>query len=492
MKHHGNRNIDLSQPLRNQKDKSNKSDRKTTRVGTATPEFDRTAHKTPAGVSPIKKDLLQNKSNHLLAEDRGRPLVTQLKYQDNHYVRPGLGGPKASERDHPQIAAVKKIADSHFVKENHESSFEQEEKRIKKENHTKDLLALLIRIAENSAQEEGKELIDNLKKQSKIYEVQMEYATQQRNNNLKVSFLKNLLIASKKYNYHMRLVKNFARIFNRPVKIHASATLEQAFNQIKQLKVALFKPHAHGRKTSRTATGPTHHRSNTASNVQEISKQIPMDTFGAANNTQISTQTKKNENIKASKPKIKIDESKAERVQAKTPTKESFGRKAEPSKDIPKQKEVPKKPEPKQEIQPVKSKELPSKKSKAQVLIKPYSVSSSRDDLALSPSRVRQSVAASEMKDSSVQKMNTISSKKQNGQSAKVNIVDNSNSIMDKHMELKRKLLKQIRGEDGTDTEDLEDSTPKTLVGRPHTVDSNHKELGNLNLMKQLQKQSLS
>lgn len=467
MKQNGYRNAEMIQPIRG-KDK-NKSDRKTTRGNQATPEFDRTGNKTPQGVSPIKKDLVQNKSVHQLGDDKGRHLPSPYRGVSDRNYKSGITESKLSEREHHPSISKKVAHQSPLIspEEKIDSSFELEEKRIKRENLFKNLLFIATRVIESFQFSEKNEMIETLRRQSRIYEVQMEYAVQQRNSNLKTEFFHGLRFAAKRHNYHMRLVRNFARVLNRPIKGQIQNTLTQSFYQIKNLKTALFKPHA--RKTTKPVI--THARSNTNSTISEVTKSIPMDTFGAGD-IQIPSQVKKLDNGKSpiTKPKIKIEENRNERN--KTPVKDSISKRQETSKEAMKTREVPKKQELKPEIQPAKSKELPSKKSSGIVPIKPYSVNSSRDDLNLSSSKVRQSVA-SELKQTSIHKNIEDSVRKPESNMKMVPIVDTSNSIMDKHMELKRKLLKQIRGEDGTDTEDLEDSTPKGLVGMPYTEESN-------------------
>lgn len=471
MKHNGYKQADLIQPLRS-KDK-NKSDRKTVKGATATPEFDRHGPKTPQGVSPIKKDLSQNKSYNQLGGDKGRPNMTPSRVNHDRLAKASLLDHKVSEREH-HSALSKKVTHPPAPtppEEKLENSFELEEKRIRRENLVKEFLKGLTRVIDSIQLKEKMELIENLRKQSRIYEVQMEYAIQQRNGFLKAEFLRSFKVAAKKYSYHMKLVRNFARILSRPLKSHINSSLEHGFNQVRHLKVALFKPHA--RKTTKPFVA--HTRSNTSGTTSEISKSIPIDTFGAGD-SQLSSHIKKTD--PKSKPRIKIEENRNEKQ--KTPLKEVVHKKAESSKEPAKQKETQKKQEiAKPEVQPIKSKELPSKKQTGIVSIKPYSVNSSRDDLNLSSSKVRQSVA-SDLKQTSVSKLKEESPKKPDLNSHVVPIVDNSNSIMDKHMELKRKLLKQIRGDDGTDTEDLEDSTPKPLLDRPYPDESNKKEISNL------------
>lgn len=465
MKHTGYRNADLIQPLR-AKDR-NKSDKKSIRGPIATPEFDKAGHRTPHGVSPLKKDLSQHKIYQPPVEDKPRPGLSPYRAAAERNSKAGFGEPKLSEREHHpgRSKNVSPVPLATPPEEKLDSSFELEEKRIRRENLAKEFLTCVARVADTWRHREQRELVENLRKQSRIFEVQMEYAIQQRDGHLKAEFLANLHAAAQKYNYRRKLIRNFARVLNRPVKTHLGSVLEQAWYQIRHLRIALYKPHA--RKTS-TKTGPTHIRSNTSSMLQEVSKSIPVDTFGVAD-VQASSQIKKTDTSKQPKPKIKIEESRADKN--RTPVKDTAPRRTEASKEQGKAKEPPKKPEARGDLQPIKSKELPSKKSTGIVQIKPYSVNSSREDLNLSASKVRQS-AASDLKPSSVQQRLEQSGDKR---SETVSVMDNNSAILNKHLELKKKLLRQIRGEDGTDTEDLEESTPKALVGRPYTDESVHK-----------------
>lgn len=476
MKQAGYKNADSITPIR-AKDKL-KSEKKTGKAVTATPEFDKGGPKTPQGVSPIKKDLSQNKSGHLLGDDKARH-ATPTRVVPEKIYKAGIPDGKNHEKP-PLLGPAKKVTSPSKNLEPEErldSSFELEEKRIRRENLAKSLLATTARVVEQFEESSKRALVEYLRKNSRIFDVQMEYAVQQRNNALKGSLLRGLYLAAKKQNYHMRLVRNFARILNRPLKIQANHVLEYAFSHIKHLKVPLHRPLAKDRNPKPAKPIVNHTRSNTNSAIQDMPKiSANSPEIFAPGDSQISTHTKKSETAKSPKPKIKIDESKTDRTNHTKvqPPKENPTRKPEVTRDQGKSKEPLKKSEAKTEVQPIKSKELPSKKAAGIVSIKPYSVNSSREELNISASKIRQS-AASDLKESSVSKKPEVlvEIKKQeelphnveDSPSKLVPLVDNSNSIMTKHQELKNKLLRQIRGE-----VDDEEEEPAHYGVQYHTV----------------------
>lgn len=362
-----------------------------------------------------------------------------------------------------------------------DTSFEIEERRIRRENIAKDLLLVVARAAQQMELREKHNFLEALRKNSRIYEVQMQYAVQQREAALKAEFLKYFQAAAKKHNFHRRLVKNFARILHRPLQAHTCNVLSHAFGLIKNLKVALYKPQKDVRKSTKPSANQT--RFNTSISVVEASKSSPLDTFGGAEAQAIVTP-KRQEAGKTPKPKLKIDETKPERANiSKIPTgKDQAIRKTELSRDQGKSKEPIKKSAHKPEIQPLKTKELPSKKVLRSTPVKPYSVNSSREDLYTSASKKSQSLASDPKLTSPIKTEHSATKTEQT--SSLVPLVDHSNSIMSKHQELKNKLLRQIRGEEGDDIEIVDEHAYVSGVGRPYTEEISKSQPSSLVLIR--------
>ena len=309
MKYTGYRNSDAIQPLRTQ-DKT-KSEKKSGRVSNATPEFDRPSHRQQAEVSPIKKDAGANRSSHQAGSERSRLNLTPTRATTERSAKLTADSKTA---DREMILAHSKKGSLSIIKnvpieKKLDSSFEKEERRIRIENFTKEFIIVSLGVIEKNQDREKRSLIEYLRKNSRICEVHWEYAIQQRGSWLKRQFLEKLQIATKKHIYRMKLIRNLARILNRPLRTHILSTLASAFSRTKLLKTPLYKPSKDNSKKA-FRNSAIHTRTNTNSIVNEAGKYNDNFTQG---DSVISTNTKKSEPAKSPKPKIKIDDAKLEK-----------------------------------------------------------------------------------------------------------------------------------------------------------------------------------
>lgn len=448
MRYGGTKNVDLLQPLR-AKDKL-KTDKKSPRPS---------ANKSPTpGLSPIKPGV---KGQHIPAGDRSRLPDTPSR------VTPG----RVTRRQPEKSSPVKKrsIEAEELPEEKVDSSFEIEEKRIKRENALKDVISVVLKIAKEKDATDHRIALEMLRKFSKIYEVQMEYAKELRETSLKASFFTNFQEAAKKHNFRRKLVRNFARILFRPLKVNTDQILKQGFSKIKGLNVPLYRP-TRERKSPR----PTHTRNNTEASHQSLVKNSTFisETSSGLNNSHqnitksdVLNKARLNAKIEPERStplkKVKVKD------RATTPLRGNQGSKEKnpPKKQI--------------EIQPMKSRE-PQFKKKEGVAVKHYSVNASVDDVAFGGSNLRQSTAGvstarnmkkatgateidSKTRDQGIAELKTASVSK------RASCQEEPDSILNKHKEYKEKLLRQIRG--GESDEDEEDTNPMMTRPQQHVIE---------------------
>ena len=84
-------------------------------------------------------------------------------------------------------------------------------------------------------------LLEYLKKNSKIHEVHCSYACELRDANLKRWLLDLWMQAAEKHRFRTKLVRNFARIFNRLLKPHAEAQMQEGVKAIRAVKKPLHR-----------------------------------------------------------------------------------------------------------------------------------------------------------------------------------------------------------------------------------------------------------
>lgn len=122
-----------------------------------------------------------------------------------------------------------------------EDSFEEQEKRIRRENLLKDFSLLLSRKWSRTESTSKIALLEYLKKNSKIHEVHCSYACELRDANLKRWLLDLWMQAAEKHRFRTKLVRNFARIFNRLLKPHAEAQMQEGVKAIRAVKKPLHR-----------------------------------------------------------------------------------------------------------------------------------------------------------------------------------------------------------------------------------------------------------
>lgn len=292
-----------------------------------------------------------------------------------------------------------------------------------------------------------------LRKFSRIYEVQMDYARELRETTLKKEFLNKFAEAASKYNFHMRLVRNFARILNRPLKIQTNLVLKQGFGHIQAVKVPLSK----GMKDRRSAK-PFHARHNTelshSSNIKQTSAVVS-DVPAGLNYSHHNLKKQEN-SIKFSKVKTKQEDL----TESVTPSKRSQIKDNEHQEKplaSAREKLASKK---KELISPVKANQAPAQKKAGCRPVKLKSMNSSIDEGSFQSTKIRQSTNVSDLRavteklDELPEKKDSVAELTTEFKSRKVNNPENSESILSKHQEIKNKLLRQIRGESDEEEEE--------------------------------------
>lgn len=172
---------------------------------------DKTDRKVERTVSPVL-DIVDRKKTPVVTAVRHTDKIASPMLSRSGAGLHGLTRPKIKIVDKEAFHAVQDLI------ENHDASFEEEEKKIRRENLIKDFVMILARKADHIEAESKRGLIESLRKCPRIYEVHMAYAVEMRNTSLKNYLFLYLKKAVEKYKYRSKLIKNFARVLERSFK----------------------------------------------------------------------------------------------------------------------------------------------------------------------------------------------------------------------------------------------------------------------------------
>ena len=414
--HHHNRN-DLLQPLRSKEPVKN--DRKFEKPAPSTPDFEK---KKQVGmqVSPISKK--HEKESKSTSKQGGYDSVSKSTTVKVHLKQ--------------KVKIVDKEEKISLAKQEQDpldSSFEEEEKRIRRESLARDFVSILANKEATLIEDAGSFLIDYLKKSAKVYEVHVEYADELRSVNLKKNFFTNIRIAVEEYRYRFKLIRNFARILGRFLQKPVELTLRSSFKDIKNLKRPIYKPSTKAPK--KTYVSPSvHNNSNYRSNVQ-----TPQET----------TLTSSNPDVK------RAPISKTPRIKKETtPVKSvNFSKSHKPAKI-----------EGKTHIPPQKVSSSHKKKTLINSSLDENIYRSKRGGTSSLENSVEKNLRNS-TEVTSVKTKEILSET-----SSHPKLTDNSQEIISKHQEIKNRLLQQMRGKiDRSEEEEVSRNFRESKEGQQST-----------------------
>ncbi len=136
----------------------------------------------------------------------------------------------------PKIKIVDKDNNRTHSPEANDISFEEEEKRIRRENLMKEFAMILAKKAEAVESEANVYFFDALRRSHKVYDVYLSYALELRGTSLKTSFLKMWKKATEKHKFRSKLIKNFVRNIERVCKGKFEEVYEDTFRKVKATK----------------------------------------------------------------------------------------------------------------------------------------------------------------------------------------------------------------------------------------------------------------
>lgn len=185
---------------------------------------DRTDKKTDRTVSPINDNVEKKRTvaGGLIRAIERSPIVSRSTGQ--------------SLAAKPKIKIIEKENNLTRSPENHDTSFEEEEKRIRRENLIKEFIMILGRKSEAVESEARLWFFDALRRSHKVYDVHLSYALELRNTTLKTSMLKMWKRATEKHKFRSKLIKNFARTIERACKCKFEEIYEDSIRKIKNVK----------------------------------------------------------------------------------------------------------------------------------------------------------------------------------------------------------------------------------------------------------------
>jgi hypothetical protein len=424
---------DLLQPVRSKE--VARTDKRAERPAPSTPDFDK-KKKIIAHISPISK--IVEKENRSVA----KPVV---QFNSSTHPEPSnrssaqkpgsKSKPKAAEKDEKKGRALESS-------EITDHSFEEEEKRIRRESLIKDFLIILLH-KDASVQEDSKRFLwEYLKKNSKVHDVHVTYADELREVNLKKKFLSNFSIAAENHKFRFKLVRNFSRILSRLWKKPLDEVMAHGFKEVKNVKRQLHR--ANPRVTKKPVKSPP-------KLTAAFKSQVPTP-------TETTTLSASNGEIKrpnASKtPKIKKED--FSKKEAATPVKGTpLSKAAKLAKADPKDKN--------QKLDHLKS----SGKKKG-------GLNSSLDENIYRSKRGHASMDASAEKNlrTSIEVASLVSKADLSKKASLPKLLDNSKHIVIKHQEvkdeIKKRLLQQVRGGPAEDEEgDYESRRSQHFSGPP-------------------------
>lgn len=250
---HGTK-MEALQPLKSMKDSVSNSTSYTSRPKErptpSTPDFDR--KKSRLGTSPLGKGASKPPAKPLVQSSQKPPVKIVSKLQEKESIlEKRISQLKlAHETSMAQIETLGSASKK-------DDSFEQQERKIRRETLLKDLLQLVARKIACQSRSCFEESIDGLRRNSQIYSIQLSCAYEFRDVSLKVKFLTNLKAAAEKHRFRTRLIRNFARVFERLARPSIANVLGHAFTSVQVAKRALHKTNMKQVKRGRSPPGKT-------------------------------------------------------------------------------------------------------------------------------------------------------------------------------------------------------------------------------------------
>lgn len=250
---HGTK-MEALQPLRSTKDSVSQSTSYTSRPKErptpSTPDFDR--KKSPLGTSPLGKGLVKASPKPQANSSQKPPVKIVSKLQEKESIlEKRISQLKlAHETSMAQIETLGSASKK-------DDSFELQERKIRRETLLKDLLQLTARKFASQTRICLEDSIEGLRRNSQIYSIQLSCAYEFREATLKVKFLTQLKTAAEKYRFRTKLIRNFARVFERLARPSINDVLSHAFTSVQVAKRALHKTNMKQVKRGRSPPGKT-------------------------------------------------------------------------------------------------------------------------------------------------------------------------------------------------------------------------------------------
>lgn len=245
--------MDALQPLRSTKDSVNQSTSYTSktreRPTPSTPDFDR--KKSPiAGTSPLGKAGTRAVGKPLVQSSQ-KPaikLVNKTQEKENLLEKRISQLKLAHESSLAQIEVLESASKK-------DDSFELQERKIRRETLLKDLLLTVARKLSQRSRDNLVDTLDSLKKNSQVYTIRLSCAEEFREVALKTKFLTTFKLASEKYQFRVRLIRNFVRVFERLTKPSLVNVISHAFASVQTAKRALHKTNMKQTKRGKSPPG---------------------------------------------------------------------------------------------------------------------------------------------------------------------------------------------------------------------------------------------
>ena len=250
---HGTK-MEALQPLRSTKDSVSYSTSYTSRPKErptpSTPDFDR--KKSPLVTSPLGKGTTRAPATPLVQSSQKPPVKMVSKLQEKESIlEKRISQLKlAHETSMAQIETLGSASKK-------DDSFELQERKIRRETLLKDLLQLVAKKIACQYRSCLEDSIEGLRRNSQIYSIQLSCADEFREVSLKVKFLTHLKAAAEKYRFRTRLIRNFARVFERLSRPSINNALAHAFKSVQIVKRALHKTNMKQVKRGRSPPGKT-------------------------------------------------------------------------------------------------------------------------------------------------------------------------------------------------------------------------------------------
>lgn len=152
-----------------------------------------------------------------------------------------------------QLSSLKQEIGGSPVQPPQETSFEREEKRIRREALLKSFLGLLAKILAEKENNCKSLALEEVVKEGRAALVKEGYAGTFREEALKYRFLMNFQVATERYKYRFKLLRNFSRILNRFLRTHTDLVFGHGFKKIKAVKRPFYRTNMRQHKKAVTS-----------------------------------------------------------------------------------------------------------------------------------------------------------------------------------------------------------------------------------------------